>query len=50
MYIALLKALIGKYQKATIKRLKEMDSRVSDLKRMEDLEGRSCDDLAGWVI
>lgn len=30
-----MKALIGKYQKATIKKLKETDSEVSDLKGME---------------
>jgi len=47
MYIAQLKALIGKYQNATIKRLKETDSGVSDLKGMEVWEGPSCNDLAG---
>lgn len=50
MYIAQLKALIGKYQKATIKRLKQTDSGVSDLKEMEVWEGYHCDCLAVWVI
>lgn len=44
MYIAQLKALIGKYQKATIKRLKEMDVSLC-FKGETEL----CD-LAIWVL